>query len=261
MYERGALQTFVTAAKIVHNNINILHPVDLVTSSSVVKSVISAHPRDNPFAITLLIDYSALSGSDVVVDSNDHILSIRSESTTASRKAKSAMLLAFSSGFPAYCEEVLSKGDTTVFSALNSLIIRQESVFTHLINEQWYDVDTITDALKANRYLLETNVESGSESIFISSGDVMKVDDSVLLSSGISLASGVALKGPCLIQRNSQISENCTIGPNASIGESTIIHSNSIIRDVSIFGASVIPANSKINNALIYESTIYLEEV
>ena len=260
-YERGALQTFTTAAKIVHDSISILSPIDLVTSSNVVRSIISKHPRDNPFAITLLVDYSALSGSDVSLDSNNHIISIRSESTMAPRKAKSAMLLAFSSGFPAYCEEILDKGDTTVFSALNSLVIYQGSVFAHSIAEQWYDVDTVKDALKANRYLLETSVASDSESIFIPSGDAMEVGDSVSISSGISLGSGVSLKGPCLIQRNSQIGENCTIGPNASIGESTIIQPNSIMYDVSVFGNSIILANSKINNAVIYQSTIYLEEV
>ena len=260
-YERGALQTFTAAARMVHDSISILHPVDLVTSTEIVESVLSAHPMDNPFAITLLIDYSASSGSDVSIDSDDRIISIRGGSDGAPRKAKSAMLLAFSSGFPAYCEECLNKGDTTVVTALNSLILSQNSVFAHPVNEQWYDVDTINDALKANKYLLETCVTPDSNSVFVPLGDSMEVGDSVSLSSGISLGSSVILKGPCLISKNSLIAAHCTIGPNVSIGESTIIGASSVLHDVSIFGDSEIPTNSKINNALVYQSEIYPEVV
>ena len=171
------------------------------------------------------------------------------------------MLLAFSSGFPAYCEECLNKGDTTVVTALNSLILSQNSVFAHPVNEQWYDVDTINDALKANKYLLETCVTPDSNSVFVPLGDSMEVGDSVSLSSGISLGSSVILKGPCLISKNSLIAAHCTIGPNVSIGESTIIGASSVLHDVSIFGDSEIPTNSKINNALVYQSEIYPEVV
>ncbi len=260
-YERGALQTFTTATTLVHGTINILNPVDLVTSSKVVESVISAHPKDNPFGITLLVDYSITSEHNVSVGSDKHIITIHSETMPSSHNAKSAMLMAFSSGFPTYCEESLRRGDTTVFSALNSLIDSQNSVFACPINEQWYDVDTIGDALRANRYLLETSVVPDHESIFIPRGDLMEVGDSISLSSGISFDKGVVLKGPCLIQRNSQIGASCTIGPNVSLAESTIIESNSVVHDVSIFGDSVISTNSKINNALVFKSQIYSWEV
>ncbi len=237
-YEKGALQTFATASTIVHGAINILNPVDLVTSPKVVTSVLSKHPLDNPFAITLLVDYSATTGSDVSVGPDEHILSIRGDLAPSSKNAKSAMLLAFSSGFPAYCEESLRKGATTVFSALNSLISSQNSVFAYPIDEPWYDIDTIGDALKANRYLLDTSVTSDSESLFVPLGDVMEFRESVSPVSSISIGDGVVLKGPCLIQRNSQIGEDCTIGPYASIGKSTIIESNSSVHDVAIFGKS-----------------------
>ena len=256
-FERGPLQTFITASELVHNSTSILYPVDLVISPSAITSVFSHHPQNHPFAITLAIDYSAENGSDVFVDTEGHVLSIRSETEKESQRAKSAMLLAFSSGFPPYCEDFLKNGMSNIFAVLNALCERENSVFGLVINEKWYDVDTIQDALAVNRFLLESRAKQESESIFIPSGDTMEIGDSLSLDSGIFLDKGVLLKGPCLILKKSKIDENAIIGPYASLDEMTQVGPNSHIYETSIFGNSVIPPNSKISKALVYNSKIY----
>lgn len=258
-YEKGPLQTFVAAANLAHDSISILHPVDLIISSNTASSIISRHPKDNPFAVTLAIDYSATTGSDVAIDLDEHIMAISSEYQGESRNAKSAMLLVFSSGFMSYCEDSLEGGVTNIFTVLNSVIERENSVLGFPISEKWYDIDTITDALRANRHLLELFSIQDSTSIFVPSGDTMEIGDDLSLSSDIILGSGVLLKGPCLIRKNSKIDDNCSIGPYVSISEMTHIGSNCQISDTSIFGSSVITPNSKINNVVVYQSKIYRE--
>lgn len=256
-YEKGPLQTFVTAANLVHDSISILNPVDLVISSNVVTSIISRHPKDNPFAVTLAIDYSAIQGSDVFVNRDEHIIAISNEHDGESRKAKSAMLLAFSSGFSSYCQDMLKNGSSNIFSVLNSIIERENSVFGFPISEKWYDIDTKKDALNVNRHLLESISIQDSTSVFVPPGDSMEIGDTLSLGSSITLGRGVLLKGPCLIQKKSKIDDNCSIGPYVSLSAMTHIGSNCQLYDASIFGSSVVVPHSKINNAIVYQSKIY----
>lgn len=259
-YERGPLQTFVSAAELVHGQVSVLNPVDLIISSNAVISVIMHHSKDNPFAVTLAIDYSAPQGTEVSIDSNGHIIAIHNIKPNESQKAKSAMLLVFSQEIPSYCEDLLNHGASNIFSVLNSLVERKNSVFAHPITEKWYDIDTVKDALKANRHLLESICMQDSDSVFVPLGDSMEIGDNLSLDSDIFLGSGVHLKGPCFIQKNSRIEKNCIIGPYASLAEMTHIGSNSHVYDSSIFGHSKMPPHSKINNALVYQSEIYRME-
>jgi len=259
-YERGPLQTFVEAVQLIHGTINILNPVDLIISSRAVCSLVAAFPQDNPFALNLAIDYSATDGSNVEIGADGRVITIGKESPETGRNAKSAMLLAFSTGFPVYCAEALDRGDTTVLSVLNSLIAHQNSVFACPISEKWYDIDSIGTALQANRYLLDSSIDKSPKSIYVPSNDLMEVGDTVSLASGITLGKGTHLKGPCLIQKNCDIQEGCTIGPYVSIAESTILGARSNVHDAVIFGGSEIPPHSTIKKAFVYQSKIYSEE-
>lgn len=265
-YEKGPLQTFNEAAGMVHGSPNILFPVDLVISLNDVKSIIDAHPKNEPYAVTLAIDYNAVSGSDVSVDSDGSVLAIKEEIRRESRKAKSAMLLAFSAGFLVYCNRQLKRGETNIFPVLNDMI----SIFPVLVNNKtpvhsypvsgkWFDIDTITDLLRANRHLLENLTIEDISGVYIPPNDTMEIGDSIALESGISIGSGVQLKGPCLIQNNSIIENNCVIGPHVSIDENTNVGANTTIQDAVVFGSSSLPDNSRLANAVMFQSKIFME--
>lgn len=265
-YENGPLQTFCYAGGMVHGSLNILFPVDLIISLNDVKSVIKAHPKNDPNAVTLAIDYNAKSGSDVSVGLDGSILAIKEEIRKGSRKAKSAMLLAFSSGFLAYCRRQLKRGETKIFPVLNDMI----SIFPVLVNNktpvhsypvsgEWFDIDTITDILRANRYLLENLTGEDISGIYIPPNDTMEIGDSIALESGISIGSGVQLKGPCLIQNNSIIENNCIIGPHVSLDENTNVGANTTIQDAVVFGSSSLPDNFRLANAVMFQSKVFKE--
>lgn len=260
-YERGPLQTFVTATGMVHGSTNILNPVDLIISMNDVKAIISAHPKHDQYAVTLAIDYDSNRGSEVSLGSDGQILAINQEIRKGSKKAKSALLLTFSSGVIELCKNELDRGESRIFPVLNNMIqVRDHKVHGYSVTGIWYDVDTIHDVLSANKHLLGSVIKQKPDSVYIPDGDTMQIEDFLSLDSGIRIGRGVLLKGPCLIEKNSSIGDKCIIGPYVSMAEDTIIGDNSEVQNTVIFGSSNVPINSRIDGTIIYQSNYYREE-
>lgn len=259
-YEIGPLETLVAAADLVTETPAILNPVDLFISQREVESIIAAHKNNKSSDATLAIDYGATTGSDVYVDSYGRMLSVRRENKEASRIGKSAMLLAFSQRFLTYCHKSRERHAREVSSVLNTLIYDGRLVCTHPVTSSWFDVDTLDDILKLNRYILESGLIRESDSVFVHAGDTMEIGDNLELASGISIGKGVQLKGPCLIQKNCIIEDNCIIGPNVSLAENTKIGERTLIENSIIFGSSPMRAGFPIRNKIVYDNGLIIVE-
>jgi NDP-sugar pyrophosphorylase family protein len=267
-YANGPLQTFCDTSMEVHGAINVLLPVDLIISAQDVKSIISVHPKNEHYAVTLAIDFSSVTGSDVSLSEDGHILAINKDISKVDRKAKSAMLLVFSPGFLDYCTFFLHRGEDKIFKVLNEMVwmIPQFNracppVHPYTVKTEWFDIDSVSDILKANQYLLANLTGESPLGIYVPPDDTMEFGDSITLGNNISIGSGVELIGPCLIQANSTIAENCIIGPNVSLDEHSQIGPNSKVNDAVVFGASSISENQQLSHAVIFKSKIIREEL
>jgi NDP-sugar pyrophosphorylase family protein len=267
-YENGPLQTFCDTSIEVHGATNVLLPVDLIISGQDVKSIIDIHPEDEHYAVTLAIDPSSDTGSDVSLSEEGHIVAINKEVSSSYTQAKSAMLLTFSPGFVDYCNFFLRRGAEKIFKVLNEMVwmIPQFNkacppIHSYAVNAKWYDIDSVSDILKANLYLLANLTTEGFQGVYVPPDDTMEFGDSVILANNISVASGVELIGPCLIQADSTIEADCVIGPNVSLDEHTQIGSNTKIEDAVVFGSSSISQGQQLSHVVVFNSKIIREEM
>ncbi|MHA1615679.1 MAG: hypothetical protein ACTSYJ_12605, partial [Candidatus Thorarchaeota archaeon] len=187
-------------------------------------------------------------------------IGVQKEVDNADSKVKSAMFMVVSPDFTEYCQPALNSGSTRAVSVLNNIIEKGHIIQSFNVRESWFDVDTISDVLGANKLLLESAKVQHSGSIFIPSGDTMEIGDTLDLESGIKVARGVCLNGPCLIQENSKIGENSIIGPHASLGKGTEVGDYCEIQNTVIFGLSKIPNRSKVSGIVMYESESFKME-
>jgi len=259
-YEIGPLQTLTTVLNTIVNEETIICPVDLLISSDAISMIISHHSENQNAKVTLAVDSHGNLGSVVSVDSLGHVIGVQREVDNADSTVRSAMFMVVSPDFTEYCQTALNGGSTRVVSVLNNIIEKGHIIQSYSVRERWFDVDTISDVLEANKLLLESAKVQHLGSIFIPSGDIMEIGDTLDLGSGIKVGRGVSLNGPCLIQGNSTIGENSIIGPHASLDKGTEVGDYCEIQNAVIFGLSKIPNRSKVSGIVIYESENYKME-
>ena len=259
-YEIGPLQTLTTALNKNDGEETIICPVDLLISSDAISEIILHHNENQNAIVTLAVDPNANSGSVVSVDSLGHVMGIQKDANNAESTVMSAMFMVVSPSFADYCKTVLNSGSTRAVSVLNNIIEKGHVIQSYSVHEKWFDVDTISDVLDANRSLLESMKIQHSGSIFIPSGDTMEIGDTLDLGSGIEVSRGVHLKGPCLIHGNSKIGENSIIGPHASLASGTEVGNHCEIQNAVVFGLSKIPNRSRVSSTVIYESESFRME-
>ena len=259
-FEIGPLRTLTTALDTIQNEEALICPVDLLISSDAIGKIKDQHLSHDNSMVTLAVDSVATSGSIVSIDSHGRVLGVQKEVEDAESLVKSAMFMVTSVGFVEYCETALSSGSTTAVSVLNDIIQKGHSVISYTVCEKWFDLDTISDVLAANRYLLESGTVHYPGAIFIPSGDTMEIGDTLNLASGIELGKGVSLNGPCLINRESAIGTNCVIGPYTSMGVRTQVGDKCEIQNAVISGQSKIPNHRKFSDFLMNDSEIFRME-
>ncbi len=259
-YEIGPLQTLTTVLNSYDSEEAIICPVDLLISSDAIGQIITHHnEKQNPI-VTLAVDSHANSGSHVSIDSLGCVMGIQKDVDNAESTVKSAMFMVVSPGFVDYCKTALNNGSTKAVSVLNNIIEKDQIIQSHLVSTKWFDIDTIADLLDANRFILESMKIQHSDSIIIPFGDTMEIGDTLSLGSGIEVSRGVHLKGPCLINGNSKIGENTIIGPHASLDTGTEVGNNCEIQNAVVFGSSIIPNRSMVNDMIMYESEMFRVE-
>ena len=238
----------------------IICPVDLLVSSDAISMIISHHSENRNVVVTLAVDFQGNLGSVVSVDSLGRVMGVQREVDNADSTAKSAMFMVVSLDFTKHCQAALNSGSTRAVSVLNNIIEKGHIIQSHSVRERWFDVDTISDVLEANRSHLVSAKVQHRGSIFIPSGDIMEIGDTLDLGSGIKVGRGVSLNGPCLIQGNSKIGENSIIGPHASLDKGTEVGDNCEIQNAVILGLSKIPNRSKVSGIVMYESESFKME-
>ena len=259
-YEIGPLQTLTSVLNTIVNEESIICPVDLLISSDAISMILSHHSENQDAIVILAVDPHGKSGSVVSVDSLGRVIGVQKEVDNAYAIVKSAMFMVVSPDFAEYCRPALNSGSTRAVSVLNNLIEKGHIIQSYSVHERWFDVDTLSDVLEANRLLLDSAEVKHSGSIFVPSGDIMEIGDTLDLGSGITVGRGVSLNGPCLIQGNSKIGENSIIGPHASLGKGTEVGDHCEIQNAVLFGLSKIPDRSKVSGIVMYESESFKME-
>jgi NDP-sugar pyrophosphorylase family protein len=262
-YEIGPLRTALTAINSFTEDEFLISPVDAVVSPDVICGMIEEYSK-NPKSMMLAIDFFARSGTTVSINGNGHIVNIGDVlPSTKTSTAKSAMLLIANKTLVAYCEAALARGESRLVSVLNAMIRDGIPIYTYNVKSTWFDVDSISDILQVNRYLLaEPGARNTEKYMFVPQHDLMEIDNQIEMKGlDIIVEKDVVLRGPVLLSSGIMIAENCRIGPNVTIGSSVRIANDCEIMDSLVQDGSRVEAGRRISNSIVFGNQIYRAEM
>jgi len=259
-YENGPLQTLITSLDQRFEPC-VICPADLAIESGILIQVAKSMTDFKGRDIAIAVDPQAVSGTDVYTNDMGLISGIGEPVGTDQHIGKSAMLVVASSKFLEFCVSSLAEGHSTVASVITHSINQGFETYPIEIKGKWFDIDSISELLKANKFFLR-NYESNSEiHIYVPDKDTMEIGESLELNSGICLQAGVRIIGPTIISQGCGIGENSVIGPYASIGVNSKVSQGCIIRESILLASSITSPSVNLSNTIVYGDQIYQESM
>ncbi|MGY5861105.1 MAG: NTP transferase domain-containing protein [Candidatus Thorarchaeota archaeon] len=257
-YERGPLQTLVTALDVVHDEQFIVCPADLFVEGGVVSLTMSEHVTDNPPRIaSIAVDKSDRTGTPVYVKDTGQVAGLGRAVQDCSESGHSAMVLAVDRRFISYCKEALDSGKSRVVDALNLAISIGEDIRQVDVTGRWFDVDDIKSLLDVNEYLLRFSTPEIDGSIFVPAGDTMDIGETITLPSGIVLESGVQIVGPSFIAPECKVGSHCVIGPIVSLEMKALVKSRSKVRNSLLLREAQVGEGTNLTDSVVHGSDVF----
>ena len=261
-YERGPLQTLVTAIESTDDKRFLISPVDFVVDPNIVNQTLSDHLYgQGPRFMTVAVDTSTDIGMEVFLGSDEMVTGIGKRIMDSQRSGRSAMLLGAGKEITKYLDVALTYGDSSVASAINRMILYSEPIYSVDVKGRWFDIDNLTALLNVNKHLVSSESSSGPGYVVFPEGDVFAVRDRLTLTSGITIDKGVRIVGPVYINSGSKIHQGCEIGPFVNLGKNTVLNTDCKIDDSIVFGEAEVPSGSVLNRVVYYNQTSYYEGV
>jgi len=257
-YERGPLQTLVTALDVVHDEQFIVCPADLFVEEGIVSLTMSEHVTDNPpRTASIAVDKSGRTGTPVYVKDTGLVAGLGPAVQDCSESGCSAMVLAVNRRFISYCREALDSGERRVVDALNLAISKGEAIRQIDITGRWFDVDDVERLLEVNEYLLRFSTPEIDGSVFVPAGDTMDIGETITLPSGIVLESGVQIIGPSFIAPGCKVGLHCVIGPGVSLEMNAMVESNSNVRESLLLGGAQVRKGTNLTGSVVHDSDVF----
>lgn len=257
-YERGPLQTLLTALDVVHDEQFIVCPADLFIEEGIVSSTMSEHVADNPpRTASIAVGRSSRTGTPVYVKDTGLVTGLGHAVQNCSEFGCSAMILAVNRRFINYCREALDSGERRVVDALNLAISKGEAIRKVDVTRRWFDVDNIESLLTVNEHLLRFYTPEIDGSVFVPAGDTMDIGETITLPSGIILESGVQIIGPSFIAPGCKVGSHCVIGPFVSLEMNAMVESNSNVRESLLLGGSQVKTGANLTGSVVHGNDVF----
>ena len=257
-YERGPLQTLVTALDAVSDEQFLVCPADFIVERGIVSLTTSEHVTNNPpRTASIAVDKSSRTGTSVYVKDTGLVAGLGRAVQDCSESGRSSMVLAVNRRFISYCREALGSGERRVVDALNLAISKGEVIRQVDVTGRWFDVDDIESLLEVTEYLLRVSTPEIDGSVFVPAGDTMDIGETITLPSGIVLESGVQIIGPSFIAPGCKIGSHCVIGPVVSLEMKAMVESNSTVRESLLLGGSQVRTGTNLTGSVVHGSDVF----
>ncbi|MHA2425303.1 MAG: NTP transferase domain-containing protein, partial [Candidatus Thorarchaeota archaeon] len=152
-YEVGPLETLVTTVGVVDEPV-IICPVDFVAETGFFQEMIEKHLSESKRFVTIAIDSFKEKGTKLTFSDSGTLLGFNDIQSELGNSGQSAMILIAQPEFFDTCRERRDQGRTLVRDVLIDILEKGDTIHTWHVNGNWFDIDTISDVLHANRVLL-----------------------------------------------------------------------------------------------------------
>lgn len=256
-YEIGALETLVMSTSGIDQRV-LICPVDMFAESSVLRNVINVHHEQPESIVTLGIDTSFEAGTPVSVDSEGRLTGIGHDIDESSISGTSAMVLVAEASFLKLCRECRKEGVTSIVQVLKEMQLRGIEIGTAKISGTWFDIDTVSALLDANRVFLERE-HPQFPGFYMPLNDTLEFGDSLELNANVKMGVGVTINGPVFVAHQSTIGANSSIGPHVSLGRNNYIGERCTIADAVLFDSTTIRERTSLSRAVVCNNRVFTE--
>lgn len=255
-YMHGPLQTLVTSLES-NNEPCLIGPVDSIMDSSIIMGLLESQKLQHS-DLVIAIDRESSHGTDVFIDESGNITGVGIK-RSGSYLGKSALLILVSQRFLELCADDLKKGEQKIASVINHAIEQGLSVVHAEITGEWFDIDSITDLLKANQSVLGRLEDPPENCVFIPEGDTLEIGNDLALDNDIHLKTGVHIIGTVVISAGCVIEDNSVIGPYVSLGSNSSVSAGCSIKESVIFNSARIKPGVSLSKVVVHGNEIYQE--
>jgi NDP-sugar pyrophosphorylase family protein len=258
-YEYGPLKTLLDTLESTKDEQFVIVPADFVVDKSILSAVISDHIYgQSPRLITIAVDRDAQKGAPVHLDADGQVigLDLGQKHTRTPPAGRCAMAIAVHRDILQYCDIGMNAGDTKVSAAINRAIVYNEVVRPVFVKGYWYDIDTVSDILLANDYLLATQTPHSANAIFVPEEDSIEIGQRLTLAGDIAVEPGVKLIGPTWISRNCRIAAGAAVGPYVSMAPESSVGEESSVSHSVLLESARIQANRTLSGVVLSEDDI-----
>lgn len=153
-----------------------------------------------------------------------------------------------------YIHRALENGSNILLDALNLFIRHGQLVcFIDISNNFWFDVDTISDILQANEFMLKKGL-TPQNNFYVK--DLKQVVGPLKKNLNIDLDKTSTISGPAVLEHNCHIGSGSRIGPFVSVTSGCEIASGTTVQNSLLFGNAVVKENNHISNAVLYKNLL-----
>ncbi len=256
-YEIGPLETLVTSASNIDSS-TIICPADLVADKSLLANMVASHISASNPLLTIAYDTVKDKGTPIAIDENDLLAGIGSIPDTVVRTGRSAMILIAEPEFFEICRTRRNQGMTSVRDVIGAMLSQKIPIHTQCVSESWYDLDSISSFLEANRTLLK-RYSPNLGVIYVPDGDILEMGEDLSLDSGTRIQRGVSIKGPALVSPDCFIGSKSSIGPYVSMETGTHIQESCCISNAILFESAKVSSGINLSNVIVRKSRVYSE--
>ena|GEM_PF-1378067 len=257
-YNLGPIHSLLAAEEEISSNNFFVSPGDFIIDPRAIENVKKKHSREG---VTIAVDIASDSKLGTTVYTCPTGLKFGRVSGFYKPILKGgephlcvSLLLCNASIFH-YIHKALEKGLNILLDALN-LSIRdgQPVCFIDVSKNYWFDVDFISDVLRANKFALIKGLVPRNNFYVKNS---KRVRGPIKKKWKIGLDRTSIISGPTILESNCQIGPRSKVGPFVSMMSECEISSSTIIQNSVLFGNAIVEENNQYSNAVLYKNLLF----
>lgn len=257
-YELGPVHSLLAAENEISSNDFFVSPADFIIDPKAIQTLNKSHLRRG---VTVAVDITSESKNGTTVYTCPTRLKKGRVSGFCEPFLKGgephlcvSLLLCNKSIFQ-YIHKTLESGSNILLDALNlSIRCGQLVCFIDVSETFWFDIDTISDILRANNFALKKGLTPQND-LYVKTSKKLRGPLNKEIKIDLDITS--TIKGPAVLGVNCQIGPGSQVGPFVSLNHDCDIVSKAIVQNSLIFGNAVVEENNHIFNAVLYKNLLF----
>lgn len=257
-YDAGPIHSLIAAENEISSNDFFVSPADFIIDPKAIQTIKESHTRRG---VTVAVDFASDSRTGTTVYTCPTDLKSGRVSGFCEPVLKGGVphlcvsLLLCNTSIFQYIYETLENGSNILLDALNLLIRCGQLVcFVDVSDNFWFDVDTISDVLRANEFALKSGL-TPQNNFYVKNLKELRGPLNKGMKIGLDKTS--IIRGPAVLGTNCQIGPRSRVGPFVSLTHDCEIAPGASVQNSLLFGNAVVEEDNHLFNTVLYKNLLF----